>query len=64
MLTYRTWDFSNKFFEIVNNKYMAKSSNNVHDIIILLISSNFVNIVHRRNSGFSIRGGTSINVWT
>ena len=41
---------------------MTKSPNNVHDIIILLISSNFVNIVHRRNSGFSTRGGTSINV--
>jgi len=63
MCTYRAWNFSDKFFQLIN-KRIYYNTNSLHCIIILLISSNFVNIVHRRNSGFSIRGGTSINVWT
>jgi len=63
MCTYRAWNFSDKFFQLIN-KRIYYNTNSIHCIIILLISSNFVNIVHRRNSGFSIRGGTSINVWT
>jgi len=63
MCTYRARNFSNKFFQLIN-KRIYYNTNSLHCIIILLISSNFVNIVHRRNSGFSIRGGTSINVWT
>ena len=83
MFTYRTRNFSYKFF-LLKNKYIITLSlidfsnvlnNNVNSslfLVFLLLFSNkyfficniFDNILKRMKKGFSIRGGTSINVWT
>ncbi|ETJ17036.1 hypothetical protein Q604_UNBc4C00019G0014 [human gut metagenome] len=63
MFTYRTRNFSYKFF-LLKNKYIITLSLIDFSNKYFFICNIFDNILKRMKKGFSIRGGTSINVWT
>ena len=61
MFTYRTRNFSYKFF-LLKNKYIITLSLIDFSNKYFFICNIFDNILKRMKKGFSIRGGTSINV--